>query len=46
MRLDISVDEFYKDDTATRFVDKLALVLGIDPWRIRIAAATQGSTIL
>ncbi|CAG9312591.1 unnamed protein product [Blepharisma stoltei] len=46
MELDMTLTEFYTDNTRATLVDKLAAVLGIPSYRIRIASVKQGSVIL
>jgi hypothetical protein len=46
MRLDMTTDEFFADDGETNFIDRLAAVLGIPTYRIRIVDSYTGSTVL
>ena len=45
-RLDISVDDFYKNDGVTNFLDRVAARLGLSLDRLRIVNIKQGSTIV
>lgn len=44
--LDMDDDKFFDDDGDTKFIDRLAAVLGIKPHRIRIVDVSPGSTII
>mmetsp|Transcript_28785 Transcript_28785/g.25972 ORF Transcript_28785/g.25972 Transcript_28785/m.25972 type:complete len:227 (-) Transcript_28785:189-869(-) len=46
IRYNIGVDEFFDQNGPNSFVSKVALVLGIDTSRIRIAEIKEGSTIV
>jgi len=46
MQLDMTLKEFYSDNTRATLIDKLASVLGIPSYRIRVASVKQGSVIL
>jgi len=37
-------EEFYANDGPTVFIDRVASVLGIEPWRIKIVSIERGST--
>ena len=43
--MDMTLDEFYADDGPTLFVDRLAAMLDIPSYRIRIVNVRQGSVI-
>ena len=43
-RLDISVEDFYKNDGVTNFIDRVAATLGISMDRIRVVRVYTGST--
>jgi hypothetical protein len=46
MRLDVSVDDFYKNNMASSFVDNIAAFLGISMDKIRIVGVRAGSAIV
>jgi hypothetical protein len=46
MRLDVTTKEFWDGDGATSFIDRLAAVLLIPSYRIRVVDTVEGSTIL
>jgi hypothetical protein len=46
MRLDVTTAEFWDGDGVTSFIDRLAAVLLIPPYRIRVVDTIEGSTIL
>jgi len=45
IRMNMTTDEFFATNGQTEFVDRLASVLGIPPYRIRVASIRSGSTI-
>lgn len=46
MRLETTVEDFYKNNMAASFVDKMAAFLGISMDRIRIVNVRSGSAIV
>lgn len=46
LRLDTTVDDFYKNDMASSFIDKMTAFLGISMDRIRIVGVRAGSVIV
>lgn len=46
VRLDWTLEEFYSDGGTSRFVDRLASVLGIHKSRVKIVAVYEGSVIV
>jgi len=46
MRLDVSADEFWAENGPTDFIDRLAAVLNIPTYRIRVADTYRGSTYI
>jgi len=46
VRYEIDIFEFFDQDGPTEFIDRVALVLGIDPTRVRVSQVTRGSSIV
>jgi hypothetical protein len=46
VRMNMTTDEFFASNGPTEFVDRLAAVLGIPPYRIRVVEIKSGSTIV
>ena len=46
VRMDWTLADFYNDGGTTRFVDRLAAVLGISSHRIKVVAIYEGSTVV
>lgn len=46
MRIDMTTEEFFADNGETEFIDRLAAVLGIPSYRIRIVDSYRGSTVV
>jgi len=46
VRYDIDIEEFYNQDGPTHFIDRIVMVLGLDPSRIRVVNIIPGSTII
>jgi len=46
VRYTIDPDQFWATDGTTSFIDNVALILNIDPSKIRIVQVTKGSTIV
>lgn len=45
-KLEMDFDTFFATDGPTNFIDNMAVFLGIDPSKIKIAKITQGSVII
>ncbi|MEE4248847.1 MAG: hypothetical protein V2I33_26015 [Kangiellaceae bacterium] len=45
-RVDMPLDEFFAADGETDFIDRLAAVLGIPSYQIRIFDVYEGSTVI
>jgi hypothetical protein len=46
VRYSMDIDEFFKQDGPTKFVDNLVMILGIDPSRVRVTSVERGSSIV
>jgi len=46
MRMNMTTEDFFASNGPTEFVDRLAAVLGIPPYRIRVVDIRSGSTIV
>jgi hypothetical protein len=46
VRYDIDIDEFFNLDGPTKFIDRVAAVLGLDLTRIRVVSVRRGSVIV
>jgi hypothetical protein len=46
MRVDMKTSEFFADNGETQFIDRLAAVLRIPSYRIRVLSFYEGSTVL
>ena len=44
VRYEISPEDFYADDGQTKFIDRVASVLQVEVWRIKIVSIERGST--
>lgn len=46
VRYEIGISQFFNQAGPTAFIDRVALVLGIDPTRVRVSQVTRGSSIV
>jgi hypothetical protein len=44
VRYEMTPEEFYANNGPTLFIDRVAAVLGVEPWRVKIVSIERGST--
>jgi len=44
--MEMDINDFYKDDGPTLFIDRIAAFLGIPPNKMRIVSIVEGSVII